>query len=51
MERRVPDIGKVMALTGYSPSVKLREALTRTRDWFVGAQSTVDEAVLVQVAS
>ena len=51
MERRVPDIGKVMALTGYSPSVKLREALTRTRDWFVGAESTVDEAALVQVAS
>jgi UDP-glucose 4-epimerase len=35
MDRRVPDIAKVVALTGYSPRVKLDEALCRTRDWFL----------------
>lgn len=33
ISRRVPDIGKVTALTGYQPRVALREALERTRDW------------------
>lgn len=35
MERRVPDISKVTALTGYRPQVPLDEALRRTRDWLV----------------
>jgi len=35
MDRRVPDISKVMALTGYQPSVDLRQALDSTRDWFL----------------
>jgi UDP-glucose 4-epimerase len=33
MERRVPDITKVKAVTGYEPTVGLDEALRRTRDW------------------
>jgi UDP-glucose 4-epimerase len=39
MERRIPDISKVMALTGYSPVVKLDEALKRTHEWFVKEQN------------
>lgn len=35
MERRVPDITKVKALTGYSPLVDLDQALCSTRDWFL----------------
>jgi UDP-glucose 4-epimerase len=35
MERRVPDITKVKALTGYSPRVDLDQALCSTRDWFL----------------
>ena len=35
MERRVPDITKVRALTGYAPAVTLDEALCLTRDWFL----------------
>ena len=34
MERRVPDISRVQALTGYSPQVKLDEMLRLTCDWF-----------------
>jgi nucleoside-diphosphate-sugar epimerase len=34
MDRRVPDIHKVKALTGYSPRVGLDQALRLTRDWF-----------------
>lgn len=34
MERRVPDIGKITALTGYLPQVGLNEALTRIANWF-----------------
>jgi UDP-glucose 4-epimerase len=45
MDRRVPDISKVVALTGYSPTVKLDEALTRTRDWFL-AESKTESAPL-----
>jgi UDP-glucose 4-epimerase len=35
MDRRVPDITKVKALTGYCPRVDLDEALRSTRDWFL----------------
>jgi UDP-glucose 4-epimerase len=35
MERRVPDISKIQALTGYSPCVKLDAALMSIRDWFL----------------
>lgn len=35
MERRVPDISKVKALTGYTPTVDLRQALSFTRDWLL----------------
>lgn len=31
--RRVPDISRVTALTGFHPRVPLRDALVRTRDW------------------
>lgn len=35
MERRVPDITKITALTDYRPRVDLDEALRRTRDWLI----------------
>jgi UDP-glucose 4-epimerase len=35
MERRIPDIAKVVGLTGYSPQVGLDEALRLTTDWFI----------------
>ena len=35
MLRRVPDITKVQALTGYSPRVTLEEALFRIKAWFI----------------
>ncbi len=33
IERRLPDISRIVALTGYSPRVGLDEAIERTRDW------------------
>jgi len=44
MERRVPDISKIVALTGYSPQVKLDETLRLTRDWFVADQLSQADA-------
>jgi UDP-glucose 4-epimerase len=38
MQRRVPDITKIRALTGYSPRFELTEALRLTRDWFQAEQ-------------
>jgi UDP-glucose 4-epimerase len=38
MERRVPDISKVVALTGYTPRVGLDEALLRIRRWMEAEQ-------------
>jgi UDP-glucose 4-epimerase len=35
MERRIPDITKVKAITDYSPCVNLNQALGLIRDWFV----------------
>lgn len=35
MERRVPDIGKVVKTTDYLPRVDLDQALRLTHDWFV----------------
>jgi len=32
--RRVPDLSKIQALTGYTPRVSLREGLTRTLEWY-----------------
>ena len=45
IERRVPDIAKVVALTGYSPQVDLEEAVRRTRDWFISANVLRDAAL------
>lgn len=50
MPRRVPDIRKVLALTGHAPRVGLDEALRRTRDWFVG-ERTVDSPASVVVST
>ena len=36
MRRRVPDIHKIVALTGRRPTVQLDEILERTRDWLAG---------------
>jgi UDP-glucose 4-epimerase len=35
MQRRVPDISKVVAATGYGPRFPLAEALRLTHEWFV----------------
>ena len=35
MQRRVPDISKVKAVTGYSPRVDLEQALCLIRDWYL----------------
>jgi UDP-glucose 4-epimerase len=35
MERRVPDIRKIIELTGYRPGVNLDMALASIRDWFL----------------
>jgi UDP-glucose 4-epimerase len=44
MERRVPDISKVHAVTGYVPRVDLDAALRLTRDWFVNENILTDGA-------
>ncbi len=38
MQRRVPDITKVLTFTGYAPRVNLNQALRLTYDWFVHEQ-------------
>lgn len=43
MERRVPDVTKIVSLTGRAPSVSLDDALRRTAEWF--ARETAEEAV------
>ena len=50
MERRVPDISKIVALTGYSPRVKLDETLRLTRDWFITNQAASAQAEAALVA-
>jgi UDP-glucose 4-epimerase len=50
MRRRVPDISKVSAVTGYSPSVNLNQALCLIRDWFV-KERILDESVPSQCVS
>jgi UDP-glucose 4-epimerase len=45
MRRRVPDIHKIVALTGRSPSVGLDDILSRTRDWLARR----DQGVFVNV--
>jgi UDP-glucose 4-epimerase len=44
MKRRVPDITKVQACTGYSPRVRLEEALCLIRDWYVEKKVLEDAA-------
>ena len=34
MQRRVPDISKIVSLTGYSPKVTIDDSLRMTCDWF-----------------
>jgi UDP-glucose 4-epimerase len=50
MERRVPDIARVRALTGYAPRVKLDEALRLTRDWLARSGRATAAAGLTQSA-
>jgi UDP-glucose 4-epimerase len=50
MGRRVPDITKVQALTGYSPRVSLDDALYRIRDWFV-EDRIVEQSAIFQHAT
>lgn len=45
MERRVPDITKVKALTGYAPRVHLKQALYLVRDWFINEKTLGEPAV------
>jgi UDP-glucose 4-epimerase len=44
MERRVPDITKVLAATHYSPQVDIDQALRLTCDWFTKQGSIVSAA-------
>jgi UDP-glucose 4-epimerase len=44
MQRRVPDISKITALTGYSPQVSIENSLRLTCDWF-RAQRAAESAV------
>jgi UDP-glucose 4-epimerase len=39
MPRRVPDISKVSALTGFRPTVKLEEILHSVIEYYSGRQS------------
>ena len=50
MDRRVPDISKIAALTGYSPRFNLDEALRLTRDWFV-AERIIEESAAFHYSS
>jgi nucleoside-diphosphate-sugar epimerase len=34
MQRRVPDISKITALTGYTPKISIDETLRLTCQWF-----------------
>jgi UDP-glucose 4-epimerase len=45
MERRVPDISKVVGITGYSPAVSLDEALRRTHEWFATDERALEAKV------
>ncbi|HEV8722557.1 MAG TPA: GDP-mannose 4,6-dehydratase [Candidatus Binatia bacterium] len=45
MERRVPDLTKVTALTGFSPRVDLDQALCFIRDWFLNEKVRADGKV------
>jgi len=40
MERRVPDIRKLETASGYSPRIRLEQALRLTRDWFAKEYTT-----------
>jgi UDP-glucose 4-epimerase len=44
MERRVPDISKIRALTGFEPKYSLEAALQLTRDWFIERQEAESTA-------
>ncbi len=50
MERRVPDITKVLDMTGYSPRVSIHEALGLIRDWFV-TERVLEESSAFRYAS
>jgi nucleoside-diphosphate-sugar epimerase len=50
MERRVPDITKVKALTGYAPRVHLDQALCLIRDWFIN-EKILQESAAFKYAS
>jgi UDP-glucose 4-epimerase len=50
MERRVPDITKVQALTGYSPCVHLDAALGLIRDWCVDERTLEESAAFTHAA-
>jgi UDP-glucose 4-epimerase len=51
MERRVPDITRIKALTGYSPRVNLDQALHLIRDWFVNEKILEEPAMLTHTAT
>jgi UDP-glucose 4-epimerase len=51
MERRVPDITKIISLTGYQPKVDLDRALRMTRDWFVAQAGAKAPAPLAKAAN
>jgi nucleoside-diphosphate-sugar epimerase len=50
MERRVPDISKIVACTGYRPRYSLDEMLGRIHEWFVG-ENVLERSVVFQHAA
>jgi UDP-glucose 4-epimerase len=50
MQRRVPDISKITALTGYTPRVGIDEALRLTCEWFRTQRAAVPKAAAAQAA-
>ena len=51
MERRVPDIRKITALTGYTPQVGLDQALRLTRAWFLEREAAEAPLAVMAAAS
>jgi UDP-glucose 4-epimerase len=51
MQRRIPSIDKVVAVTGHAPAVQLDEALLRTYRWFAQRQAVCVAAGAAMTAS
>jgi UDP-glucose 4-epimerase len=50
MQRRVPDISKITALTGYTPRIGIDESLRLTCEWFRAQRAAVPKTLAAQAA-